>query len=146
MLSPHSLLSFFSFLDSANNPKLNFWKIFHKNTNTHQYSVCPNCGGVLKCKVKCRMKMSLLTMMQLGFPTAHKLTFLSSPPVTRTRPDLCPRARQLTFAPCATNSSVMIKKTEFYRKCQENRIFSNDMRKPLDSFVKFSTIEISTDD
>jgi len=45
-----------------------------------------------------------LTMMQLGFPTAHKLTFLSSPPVTRTRPDLCPRARQLTFAPCATNS------------------------------------------
>ena len=49
-------------------------------------------------------------MMQFGLPTAHKLTFLSSPPVTSTRPDLCPRARQLTLAPCATNSSEMIKK------------------------------------
>ena len=47
--------------------------------------------------------------MQFGLPTAHKLTFLSSPPVTSTRPDLCPRARQLTLAPCATNSSEMIK-------------------------------------
>ena len=46
-------------------------------------------------------------MIQLGFPTAHRLTFLSSPPVTRTLPDLCPSARQFTFAPCATNSSVI---------------------------------------
>ena len=43
-------------------------------------------------------------MMQFGFPTAHKLTFLSSPPVTRTLPDLWPRERQLTSAPWATNS------------------------------------------
>ena len=45
-------------------------------------------------------------MIQLGFPTAHRLTFLLSPPVTRTLPDLCPSARQFTFAPCATNSSA----------------------------------------
>ena len=57
--------------------------------------------------------MRLLTMMQFGLPTAHKLTFLSSPPVTSTRPDLCPRARQLTLAPCATNSSEMIKQKTF---------------------------------
>ena len=47
-----------------------------------------------------------LTMIQLGFPTAHRLTFLSSPPVTKTLPDLCPRARQLTADVCATISSV----------------------------------------
>ncbi len=52
-----------------------------------------------------------LTMMQLGFPTAHRLTFLSSPPVTRTRPDLWPRARQFTLAPWATNSSENEEKT-----------------------------------
>lgn len=48
-------------------------------------------------------------MIQFGFPTAHKLTFLSSPPVTSTLPDLCPRARQFTLAPCATNSSAIKK-------------------------------------
>ena len=48
----------------------------------------------------------VLTMMQLGFPTAHRLTFLSSPPVTSTRPDLWPSARQLTLELCAANSSV----------------------------------------
>ena len=47
--------------------------------------------------------------MQLGLPTAHKLTFLSSPPVTSTRPDLWPSARQFTLAPCATNSSEIEK-------------------------------------
>ena len=45
-------------------------------------------------------------MIQLGLPIAHMLTFLSSPPVTMTRPDLWPSAKQLTGPPCATNSSV----------------------------------------
>lgn len=48
----------------------------------------------------------LFTMMHDGLPTAHKLTFLSSPPVTSTRPDLLPRDKQLTLAPWAVNSSV----------------------------------------
>ena len=43
-------------------------------------------------------------MIQLGFPTAQRLTFLSSPPVTRTRPLLCPRERQVTLAAWPTNS------------------------------------------
>ncbi len=47
-----------------------------------------------------------LTMIQLGFPTAHRLTFLSSPPVTRTLPDLWPSARQLTVDVWATISSA----------------------------------------
>ena len=45
--------------------------------------------------------------MQLGFPTAHMLTFLSSPPVTITRPDLCPSAKHFTLAVCPTNSSAI---------------------------------------
>jgi hypothetical protein len=45
-------------------------------------------------------------MMHDGFPIAHKLTFLSSPPVTKTRPDLLPKAKQLTLAPWAENSSA----------------------------------------
>lgn len=48
-----------------------------------------------------------LTMMQLGLPTVHRFTFLSSPPVTITRPVLCPRARQFTLEPWATNSSAV---------------------------------------
>ena len=36
---------------------------------------------------------------------AHMLTFLSSPPVTMTRPEVGPSARQLTLELCATNSS-----------------------------------------
>jgi hypothetical protein len=47
-----------------------------------------------------------LTMIQLGFPTAHRLTFLSSPPVTRTLPDLWPSARQFTVDVWATISSA----------------------------------------
>ena len=50
-----------------------------------------------------------LTIIQFGFPTAHKLTFLSSPPVTNTLPDLCPRETQFTLAPWATNSSEIRK-------------------------------------
>ena len=50
-----------------------------------------------------------LTIIQFGFPTAHKLTFLSSPPVTNTLPDLCPSETQFTLAPWATNSSEITK-------------------------------------
>jgi hypothetical protein len=50
------------------------------------------------------------TIMQEVLPIAHRLTFLSSPPVTRTRPDLAPRDRQLTLAPWAENSSAIKKK------------------------------------
>jgi len=52
-------------------------------------------------------------MIQFCFPTAHRFTFLSSPPVTRTRPDLWPNARQLTFGVWATNSSVPEKKSVY---------------------------------
>ncbi|GIY65258.1 hypothetical protein CEXT_422801 [Caerostris extrusa] len=45
-------------------------------------------------------------MMQLDFPTAQRFTFLSSPPVTITLPDFRPKARQVTLAPWATNSSA----------------------------------------
>lgn len=45
-------------------------------------------------------------MMHEGLPIAHKLTFLSSPPVTKTRPDLLPNDKQLTLAPWAENSSA----------------------------------------
>lgn len=44
-------------------------------------------------------------MMQLGLPMAQRLTFLSSAPVTITRPDFWPKARHVTLDPCATNSS-----------------------------------------
>jgi hypothetical protein len=44
-------------------------------------------------------------MIQPCFPTAHRLTFLSSPPVTNTRPDLWPSAKQFTLEPWATKSS-----------------------------------------
>jgi hypothetical protein len=47
-----------------------------------------------------------LTMIALAFPMAHTLTFLSSPPVTMTEPDLRPICKQLTSAPCATKSSA----------------------------------------
>ena len=58
-----------------------------------------------------------LTIIQFGFPTAHKLTFLSSPPVTNTLPDLCPRETQLTLAPWATNSSeIWMSKLKFGEK------------------------------
>lgn len=54
----------------------------------------------------CLQQTDIRTMMHDGFPTAHRLTFLSSPPVTRTRPDLLPSERQFTFAPWAENSSA----------------------------------------
>ena len=54
------------------------------------------------------------TIITLGLPTAHMLTFLSSPPVTITLPDDGPKARQATFEPCATFSSE-----------RENREYSN---------------------
>jgi hypothetical protein len=44
-------------------------------------------------------------MIQPCFPTAHRFTFLSSPPVTNTRPDLWPSAKQFTLEPWATKSS-----------------------------------------
>lgn len=46
-------------------------------------------------------------MMQVGLPTAHNFTRLSSPPVAITRADFRPRVRVVT-APgvCATNSST----------------------------------------
>lgn len=47
-----------------------------------------------------------LTRMTFGLPTAHILTFLSSPPVTITRADEGPTDRQDTLEPWATNSSV----------------------------------------
>jgi hypothetical protein len=47
-------------------------------------------------------------MIQPCFPTAHKLTFLSSPPVTKTRPDLWPSAKQFTFESWATKSSETV--------------------------------------
>lgn len=56
-------------------------------------------------------------------PTAQRLTFLSSPPVTRTRPDLAPRDRQLTLAPWAVYSSaIQEKKYSYYydlAKCEK---------------------------
>lgn len=49
------------------------------------------------------------TKMHLLLPTAHRLTFWSSPPDTKTRPELWPSATQLTFPACATNSSARTK-------------------------------------
>jgi len=46
------------------------------------------------------------TRITLGFPTAHIFTFLSSPPVTITRPDDGPIERHVTFELWATNSST----------------------------------------
>ena len=45
-------------------------------------------------------------MMACWRPTAHMLTFLSSPPVTMTPADLRPMRRQLTVPACAGNSSA----------------------------------------
>lgn len=36
---------------------------------------------------------------------AHKFILASSPPVTITRPDFCPKAKHVTADPWATNSS-----------------------------------------
>ena len=67
--------------------------------------------------VNIQIYISTLTIIQFGFPTAHKLTFLSSPPVTNTLPDLCPRETQLTLAPWATNSSeIWMSKNWIYRE------------------------------
>lgn len=49
-----------------------------------------------------------LTMIAFGFPIAHTFTFLSSPPVAMTEPDLRPICRQLTAEPCATNSWTFV--------------------------------------
>ena len=50
-------------------------------------------------------QVTVLTKIQVGFPTAHIFTFLSSPPETITRPDLWPKERQFTLPTCAANSS-----------------------------------------
>ena len=44
------------------------------------------------------MQRKSLTKITLGFPIAHMFTFLSSPPVTMTRPDVGPIARHVTLA------------------------------------------------
>lgn len=49
---------------------------------------------------------------------AHKLTFLSSPPVTITRADFWPNARHVTLAPWATNSSATSHQRQDEKKCQ----------------------------
>ena len=56
--------------------------------------------------------------MTFGLPTAHMFTFLSSPPVTITRPEEGPRDRQDTLEPCATNSSVNQKQNVFKKLSQ----------------------------
>ena len=55
---------------------------------------------------KKNMQRKSLTKITLGFPIAHMFTFLSSPPVTMTRPDVGPIARHVTLALWATNSSI----------------------------------------
>ena len=58
----------------------------------------------------------ILTKITFGFPTAHMLTFLSSPPVTITRPEVGPSDRHETFDPCATNSSAYWNKGAEFRQ------------------------------
>ena len=48
-----------------------------------------------------------LTITQLVFPMAHRLTLLSSDPVAITRPDLVPKHIQVTQAPWATKSVTL---------------------------------------
>ena len=50
-------------------------------------------------------KKTLHTIIQFGLPMAHKFILASSPPVTITRPDFCPKAKHVTADPWATNSS-----------------------------------------
>lgn len=57
-----------------------------------------------------------LTKITFGFPTAHMLTFLSSPPVTITRPEDGPSDRHETLDPCATNSSALEKTHKNFTK------------------------------
>ena len=62
------------------------WNQF-KNKNKSEHSL------------NCKLKYSILTIIQFGLPTAHKLILASSPPVTITRPDFWPKARHVTADP-----------------------------------------------
>lgn len=72
------------------------------NLSLHSYCYCVSVT---------ELALKWLTIIQCGFPTDQRLTFLSSPPVTMTRPDLWPRPTQFTSAPWAANSSVTINYT-----------------------------------
>lgn len=60
------------------------------------------------------------TIKQLCLPIAHRLTFLSSPPVASTWLDLWPIAKQLTFALWAMNSSATDMVPYWYSHIQNN--------------------------
>ena len=55
---------------------------------------------------------SSLTIIQFGFPIAHRFILASSPPVTITRPDFWPNAKHVTADPCATNSPAINKEEQ----------------------------------
>lgn len=77
--------------------------------DTRKHSTVPHQESLLrheKSLPPLNIEKNRNTMIQFCFPTAHRFTFLSSPPVTRTRPDLWPSARQLTLDEWATKSSV----------------------------------------
>lgn len=52
---------------------------------------------------------SIFTIKHLSFPNAHKLTFRSCPPVTKTRP-VSPKSKHLTFCAWASISSAKYSK------------------------------------
>lgn len=65
---------------------------------------------------------------------AHKFILASSPPVTITRPDFCPKAKHVTADPWATNSSKPDQMT--INTCVRERERENIDEKKINSFVK----------
>lgn len=57
-----------------------------------------------------------ITRRAPGFPTAQRLTFRSSPPVTRILDVRLPNLAQLTWEACATNSSEHCQGKRIYRR------------------------------
>ena len=66
--------------------------------------LCPSTHILRLCPKPACMRGR--TIIALARPMAHTFTFLSSPPVTMTEPDLRPICMQFTVEPCATNSSA----------------------------------------
>ena len=83
-------------------------------SRSQSFSVPPAEPAITVCSLESKLTHSIALvcparlMMAFGLPTDHTLTFLSSPPVTMTEPDLRPICMQFTVAPCATNSWMRV--------------------------------------
>ena len=83
-------------------------------SRSHSLSVPPDEPAITVCSSRSKVTHSIADvwpasdMMAVGLPTDQMFTFLSSPPVASTAALRRPTDKQLTAAPCATNSCVFV--------------------------------------